>query len=490
METGQRHISSYTHPTVSRSSSTTMPKRHKFCLADDCVSCFSRSFASIDKSRYWSENNHPITPRGVKKGNRMKYEFKCDVCFHLFSIRLDHVIYDGRFCPYCSGSTSRLCENDDCAHCFSRSFASVDKSRCWSENNHPTRPRDVLKWIEKKYEFKCDVCCHLFSSRLSDVTRGGFCPFCRGLARCKKADCTICFSRSLAASPRATYWNLSRNNGRPPRDVALCDNRKFWFTCDGCEHDFEISPNKIRAGRWCPYCSTPPRRLCIGENCTQCFNGSIAGMAAAPRYHPTKNPLPARQVFKNHNEKVWWFCPDCQRDYEASPDQVNKGGNCPFCRHSTESKLLSHLQSSEFTVRHQFRPGWQVVDSRVYDFLLEDHDIIIELDGDQHFRQVWNWKQPSEARAIDVLKMKAAADHGFSMIRILGPDVYGDRNNWQDRLRHAIRGLRKREQACVAFITNEHDIYRQHINDLHRADPDILMLANDSYGGKKRKRGE
>lgn len=126
----------------------------------------------------------------------------------------------------------------------------------------------------------------------------------------------------------------------------------------------------------------------------------------------------------------------------------------------------------------------------MYDFLLEDHDIIIELDGDQHFRQVWNWKQPSEARAIDVLKMKAAVDNGFSMIRVLGPDVYADRNNWQDRLRRAIIGLRRREQACVVFITNEHDIYRQHINDLHRADPDILMLANDSYGGRKRKRGD
>lgn len=191
-----------------------MPKRHKFCLAGDCVSCHEWSFASVNNSRCWSRNNL-VRPRDVKKWTRRKFEFECDVCFHLFSARLDHVT-EGRFCPYCAGSTRDLCKNGECAHCFSRSFASVEKSTCWTEANHPTMPRDISKWSEEKYEFKCDVCYHLFLTRPSDVTRGGFCPFCRGLTRCKEASCTKCFSRSLASSPKSPCWNLNLNNGQTP----------------------------------------------------------------------------------------------------------------------------------------------------------------------------------------------------------------------------------------------------------------------------------
>jgi hypothetical protein len=45
---------------------------------------------------------------------------------------------------------------------------------------------------------------------------------------------------SFAIHPKAKYWS-TKNNNILPTDVYKSSNNKYWFTCDICNHDFEIA---------------------------------------------------------------------------------------------------------------------------------------------------------------------------------------------------------------------------------------------------------
>ena len=73
-----------------------------------------------------------------------------------------------------------------------------------------------------------------------------------------------------------------------------------------------------------------------------------------------------------------------------------------------------------------------------YDFVIEHLKIIIELDGQQHFEQVSNWKSPKDTQDRDMYKMQCANLHGYTVVRILQLDVWHNRNNWKTNLEEVL----------------------------------------------------
>ena len=90
---------------------------HKLCDLDNCNICFEKSFASHEKSKYWSIENK-IEPRRLLKCSNNKYKFNCNKCNHLIEISLSAITYD-KWCQYCANCI--LC-NNDCNICFNKSF--------------------------------------------------------------------------------------------------------------------------------------------------------------------------------------------------------------------------------------------------------------------------------------------------------------------------------------------------------------------------------
>lgn len=73
--------------------------------------------------------------------------------------------------------------------------------------------------------------------------------------------------------------------------------------------------------------------------------------------------------------------------------------------------------------------------------------IIIEIDGEQHFRQVWNWKSPDENQKNDIYKMKCANSNGFSVIRILQMDIYYEKYDWIKEIIDTIELIKKENKV-------------------------------------------
>ncbi len=157
----------------------------KLCDNNGCKQCYNKSFASHYKSLFWSKQNK-IQPRQVFKFSHNKYKFECK-CGHIFDSALNN-INENKWCPYCSNQ--KLCINMKCKRCFKKSFASHPKAKFWSIKNNK-RPTEVLKFSNKRYEFKCE-CGHFFNSVLHSISTNFWCPYCANQKLCDNEKCQKC----------------------------------------------------------------------------------------------------------------------------------------------------------------------------------------------------------------------------------------------------------------------------------------------------------
>jgi len=163
---------------------------------------------------------------------------------------------------------------------------------------------------------------------------------------------------------------------------------------------------------------------------------------------------------------AWFICNVCDDEFETQVTNVASGTWCPNCKNKTEAKLLTWLKDKCDDVIPQATFDWAICKATnsnyVYDFYLPRVNIIIELDGDQHFRQVLNWKSPESTQQRDVDKMLLALQNGAHFIRIYQDDVYHDRENWENQLWHLIR----QGKEALAFLKTKKtmvtDLYKMY----------------------------
>lgn len=149
----------------------------KLCT-NDCSYCFNKSFASHEKSKYWSEKN-TMQPRELFKGCDKKFLFNCIECNHEFNLALDKITSTNEiWCSYCGNH--KLCENDNCIICFNKSFASHEKAKYWSEKNLNLKPRNIFKKSNTKRWFDCTECGNTFNITLSNIVQNNtWCNYCK-----------------------------------------------------------------------------------------------------------------------------------------------------------------------------------------------------------------------------------------------------------------------------------------------------------------------
>jgi very-short-patch-repair endonuclease len=113
--------------------------------------------------------------------------------------------------------------------------------------------------------------------------------------------------------------------------------------------------------------------------------------------------------------------------FTQTPTRHLAGDGCPHCINKTEHKFLEILKTRYPTVQRQFKAEWcKQKRCLPFDFVIEEHKVIIELDGPQHFTQVANWRSPELQQQQDLFKTKCANENGYSVIRVLQTDVAND----------------------------------------------------------------
>jgi very-short-patch-repair endonuclease len=76
------------------------------CDKDNCIQCFTKSFASHPQIHCWSSKNL-ITPRQIFKGAEKSAIFNCDICSSEFESKLYNIL-TGYWCPFCKKKTEAV----------------------------------------------------------------------------------------------------------------------------------------------------------------------------------------------------------------------------------------------------------------------------------------------------------------------------------------------------------------------------------------------
>lgn len=426
----------------------------KLCDDNDCQECFEKSFASNKESKYWSNKNE-VRPRQLLKQSNKFFIFDCK-CGHSFSKSLNMTSW----CPYCANQ--KLCDMDNCQKCFEKSFASNSKSKYWSNKNE-LKPRQVFNQSGKKFMFDCK-CGHEFEMTTSHITGGEWCSYCSNPPKklCDADECQHCYDNSFESHNRSKYW--SDKNDIKPRQVFKCAHKKFLFNCCYCGHEFLKDLSKMSGkteNTWCPYCSKPCHKLCEDEGCIHCLNNSFASHEKAQYWDNAKNDLNPRQVIRGSSNKYHFICEN-KHKFQIIMSSLTCNGNwCSKCRLKTEDKLMKWFDP-KLKIEHQPNFGWckNEETNRLlpFDFCCELLKLIIELDGGHHFRQISNWKSPEENTKRDIYKMEQANKNGYTIVRIIQEDVYSDKNDWEEKLRNAIKSY---STPTRIFICSD-DEYSKH----------------------------
>lgn len=132
---------------------------------------------------------------------------------------------------------------------------------------------------------------------------------------------------SFFGHEKTKYW--SPKNELKPENVTKKSGRKIIFDCE-CGHEIMQTIAHIQEGKWCAYCSNPPKKLCFDTECERCFEKSFASSDKA-KYWSNKNNITPREIFKTSNTKYLFECEDCNHEINISPGTLSNGQWCSFC---------------------------------------------------------------------------------------------------------------------------------------------------------------
>jgi very-short-patch-repair endonuclease len=342
-----------------------------------------------------------------------------------------------------------------------KSFASHHRSAQWSDKNE-LKPHEVAKFSNARYWFDCIGCNHCFDARLSSIANGRWCSYCNGDKICNNPMCEHCLKKSFAGHPKSIYWNIFKNNNLTPREISKSSPTKYWFDCNKCNHCFDISLNHITSERWCPYCSG--NKICNSLNCNYCFEKSFASNPRSIQWSVKNNNIMPRDVSRCNGKKYWFNCDKCNYCFNSQISSIANGHWCPACINKTETLLYDFIKQTFNSAIKCFKVDWCKNRRHLpFDIAIPDLKIIIELDGPQHFKQIYKRQCPKETQKTDIYKMNCAIKNNYFVIRLLQEDVLYNKYDWKLELIDTINNLIGLKHVHVVYMckNNEYDVYDQ-----------------------------
>lgn len=333
---------------------------------------------------------------------------------------------DGLNCPYLSNQKIWCGFND---------LASYPEYEYLIKQWHPTKngnlkPCDVMPgsnlkvwWIfpyddistGKHYDFEWES--YIFSRTL----KGSGCPYLTHNPLVYSG-----FNDLKTKYPKIVKdWDYEKNGNLKPDMVTYASHKKVYWKCE-------------KGHSWC---IEVKKRTLENHNCPICSNQKVLegynDLASHPKYgylakewHPTKNgDLKPTMIMPFSNKKVYWLCPN-GHTYQASLcNRTRLGQGCRECAGSAIEKLAYSIlrkYNIEFDREYSFKNNIEIGKYR-YDIYMKKFKMIVELDGEQHFKSAkssfFNEELPFEERVHrDNLKNKFALENKIPILRI--PYIY------------------------------------------------------------------
>lgn len=218
------------------------------------------------------------------------------------------------------------------------------------------------------------------------------------------------------------------------REKTQMSQKEFISRCRDIHLDFYDYPNTIYKGVYedisiyCPihgeFIQTARNHL-KGNGCIKCGIDKVSNLKRgntktfinkAREVHDDKYDYSKTIYGKNNSDKVIILCPE-HGAFEQAPSKHLSGDGCSKCSNKHEGRIARYLIKSNIIYREY------AMESKRYDFYLPEYNLLIERDGEQHYKTVSLFARGDKSylkkqNNNDKYKTSLAKKNGFKIARL------------------------------------------------------------------------
>ena len=174
-------------------------------------------------------------------------------------------------------------------------------------------------------------CGHTWTATPKNRGNGHGCPYCSG------NKVLVGFNDLKSQYPRIAREWAHRNLPDKPTQYTTCSNKRFWWRCRKCGHEWEAPISDRTRGHGCPCCTHEIIKPGIND-----LNTLFPDIAAEWSY---KNHTGPTIISPKSTQNVWWVCSRCGNEWQGVVRARVKGRSCPVCTGFVLKKGFNDLAS-------------------------------------------------------------------------------------------------------------------------------------------------
>ena len=198
----------------------------------------------------WDYDKNKILPSEISAGSGEKVWWKCSGCGYEWQADIRSRAR-GSDCPIC-GQNKQNEKHHLTALKNNGSLLEKCPDLCkeWDYASNTVSPANVVSGSHQSVWWKCSVCGGKYMARISNraiLHRG--CPYCAGKRVLRGFNDLMTIRPDIAKE-----WHPTKNQGLKPTEVTAGSNKKVWWKCSRCGHEWQASIYSRVSGKNCPLC--------------------------------------------------------------------------------------------------------------------------------------------------------------------------------------------------------------------------------------------
>ena len=273
--------------------------------------------------------NGSLTPTDVTNGSNKKVWWRCSICGAEWQAQISNRVYGGTGCPECSAYLHTSFPEQAILYYLQKTFPDAE-----GRNNDLGFELDILiPSIKTAIEY--DGAYYHREDREKGL------PESEKDEQCRKKNITLFRIRENGLNPLSSSICIIRDN-LSNTDLDKCISKLFDYLGISITANVDKDQTEILA----------QYRSLVRANSIQTKNPNLA-----IEWHPTKNgTLTPENLTIGSNKKVWWLCPTCHGEWQASVSNRIKGKGCPFCSGRNALRGFNDLATTNPELAAEWHP--------------------------------------------------------------------------------------------------------------------------------------